>query len=163
MATYTVDHSCGHQEDHYVTGPKQSQQAERLKVRICGDCWKQQTAGDQVARTKAAHVAAELAATEGLPPLTGSQKQIAWAERIRRGTILAARQSAPAGTPGDLLDRAMEVYRGIISRPTKAAWWIDHRASVGDAIPLGDLVELATDADRARLAEIRKEGTAPDV
>ena len=73
MAQYTINHTCGHSAVHRLFG-KHVDRERTIKYReqdVCPDCYKAQ----QAAKIDAASV--------GLPELTGSEKQIAWARKIR--------------------------------------------------------------------------------
>lgn len=54
--------------------------------------------------------------------LTGSEKQVRWAESIRREKMAAAREWL-ARHPGEQADKCLAWYGGHAS----ASWWIDHR------------------------------------
>lgn len=101
---------------------------------ICSEC-------QEKPRQKENAKAAQQNQAAGLPELTGSDKQIAWAEKIRAEKLETIRQ-AKAGE----LDRIrFEAYFGgnyqaiaiddvnidyaieLITAQTAASWWIDHR------------------------------------
>lgn len=102
MAKYTVTHSCGHDEIHNLTGPHKNREwwLENVgPVRLCSDCYheeKQNQYADQSARS------AEAAQVAGLPALTGSEKQIAWAETLRSAFLASALQYDLAAALRDL-------------------------------------------------------------
>ena len=114
---WDVTHSCGHSERHLIVATFAYQadaKALQLKRRWCTACYradKQAKAGDQAA----ADAAATLAALT-LPALTGSEKQVAWAERIRRERLAAAFRKAP-----NVAAHFFEL--------TEAKWWIDNRST----------------------------------
>ena len=86
MAKYTVTHTCGHQQTHELFGDNKSRD-RKLSYEagcVCDACYREQQA-PKVAQERAQALAAaqEQAATMSLPTLTGSEKQIAWAESIR--------------------------------------------------------------------------------
>lgn len=63
--------------------------------------------------------------TSNLPALTGTEKQIAWAEQIRSKTLATvAAFFANAGLAGR--PEAQQVY-DLLDRQTEARWWIDSR------------------------------------
>lgn len=78
MAKYTITHSCGHTETVALFGKSKDRdwQIEKLEGKICQECWHDQ-------QIEADKIAAEQNAASGLPELTGSEKQILWAEKIR--------------------------------------------------------------------------------
>lgn len=149
MAKYTVHHSCGHEEIHQLYGPGKERQRKIawLATTPCTECYR----GAQAeARTAANAQAATANAQAGLPALTGSEKQIAWAEAIRRTALIGAdevRAKAEAFAAAHP-DRATETAPALalIARAeaeTSAAWWIDHRTA-----------ECATDLIRRMHTEI---------
>lgn len=85
------------------------------KYAVCPDCYEK-------ARQEDAETAAKQAKADGLPALTGSEKQIRWAESIRKEKMAAAREWL-ARHPGEQADKCLAWYGGHAS----ASWWIDHR------------------------------------
>lgn len=86
MAQYTVDHSCGHQHTHHLTGPMKQREwrLDRLAEEECPACAAAARAQARAAESKAAE---SKAAAAGLPDLTGSEKQIAWGVVVREKLI----------------------------------------------------------------------------
>ena len=60
-----------------------------------------------------------------LPALTGSEKQIAWAGKIRENFLADARSAA--FFDAERARKFAEAAAEIVSQATSAAWWIDHR------------------------------------
>lgn len=100
----------------------------------CDECREKRI---QSERDEANRKAAENAASAGLPALTGSQKQIAWATTIRDGilaicseTIADLQLVVESGEASDeyrddlLVDK---LIRSWLLTKTEAAWWIDNR------------------------------------
>lgn len=100
MAKYDVTHTCGHTVEIEQFGPEQARREARAQMRQhpCLAC--------RNAEAAAANAEA------GLPALTGSPKQIAWAESIRAKAV-ANRTTTPEQ-----------------QRIAGAAWWIDHRSQL---------------------------------
>lgn len=153
MAWYTITHLCGHNERHQLTGNSRTREwrAGKLAEELCSDCYVAER--DAVnARIAAANEAA------GLPPLTGSEKQIAWAETIRAAIIEQADawleeaiKAEPESLQAEAVVMAAEVKR-LIRAETKASWWIDNRARRIDDL-IQPLVKQAMDAyDRGLIA-----------
>ena len=131
MAKYAITYSCGHAGTTNIAGPQKYRAAKlaRQAEGLCPDCYAEQRATE---RARAAQEAATKNAEAGLPPLTGTPKQIAWAEQIRQRLqpeiaqlqqdLDAVRDSAPA-------DKVQSLDRAItrIIHETQASWWIDHR------------------------------------
>lgn len=103
MAKYQITHSCGHTETLSLFGKQKYRdwQIEKAEGNICPACWHEQ-------QIEADKKAAEQNAILGLVELTGSEKQILWAEKIRADKL-------------DLLETlpTMPVYQ-------MDAWWSWH-------------------------------------
>lgn len=163
MAHYTVQHTCGHTETHQILGPdpewgsttRRQHIADKRSQEPCSTC--ASAARDQQRATEA-EAAAQRAADNGLPSLTGSIKQIAWAERIRSGALDEIRDRMTKA-PADLAEQAMHIYTAIAARQTGASWWIDQRSS-GDSINPRALAALATSEERATLADLAAQAKA---
>lgn len=117
MAKYTVKcEKCGKEYQIELFGKMDRRDwVIEHGTHICDDC-------------KAAERAAENAenaasnAEAGLPQLTGTEKQIAWAETIRAEKLAAFRA---AGIKPEMLDKVIAVVFG----ETSASAWIDRRAA----------------------------------
>jgi hypothetical protein len=124
MAQYHVTHSCGHNVTYQLYGPEKDRQWEikKMQGRICELCW-------QAAElAKAQTIANDL----GLPKLTGSEAQIAWAEQIRAEiyTQFSALEETPTEV-GEFMD--------WLFRHTESKWWIETRNYPPLAINIGDV------------------------
>ena len=84
MAWHTIDHVCGHSQRVQIYGPTRDRdrKAEWHASRLCPDCFAVQQERE---RAEAGAKAAEAAKAAGLPTLTGTDKQVSWAEQIRDG------------------------------------------------------------------------------
>ncbi len=130
MAKQLIAHPCGHEVEHNLFGPYEGRRRriEELAGNPCPEC-------EQAKRTKAnaaANEAAAKAASEaGLPELTGSEKQVAWAETIRMKVIAQAEEAIArtATTP----ERKAQVAPLLakLTAQTNAGWWIDRRSKSG--------------------------------
>lgn len=116
---HEVTHSCGHSERHTIYGTFAAdidRQARQLSRRKCTPCYK---AG------KATKAVADGALLDGiaLPALTGSEKQVSWAETIRVERLAALHRASPTAVSG---------FATIL----EAKWWIDNRtADLGKLSP----------------------------
>lgn len=83
MAKYQVTHACGHIKTHSLFGKNKDREwrIARLESEYCSDCV-------EAERQKQNQMNAQKNAEYGLPELEGSEKQIAWAETIRRDAVL---------------------------------------------------------------------------
>jgi D-glycero-D-manno-heptose 1,7-bisphosphate phosphatase len=62
-----------------------------------------------------------------LPVLTGSEKQIAWAQSIRQGELRSARQHIAENWKGNVPYSYQDVYLRAFQNVSSAKWWIEHR------------------------------------
>ena len=116
-----ITHSCGHKEQHYVTGYwicDQDRDAARLARRRCTICVAE---AKQTAAAKVRAAARERIGAVELRPLTGSPRQVAWAETMRLQQLAALHQAVP-----DAVSRAASL--------DDARWWIDHRSDTAAQI-----------------------------
>jgi len=124
-----ITHACGHEQIHYLSGfaSQQERKARWLETTECRTCF---VASKQAEQAEAAVRDSAAIAHLNLPPLTGSDRQIAWATTLRAGRLCAL--TATPGTGGS----GHQVCAIVID----AKWWIDHRA-------LSD-TELLAEAER---------------
>lgn len=118
MTKITIDYKCGHNE--YAPGTnwrlKDQESAQKMHGhKVCPQCYK---ADIEAKRAAEAARAAELA--QELPALEGSEKQIAWAIKIRQEFIDMAEKygKAEAGV------------KAVLAKKTKASAWIDDRDDI---------------------------------
>lgn len=146
MGHEIITHSCGHESRVQLYGPLKDR--ERKAAWMAKDCCPECAAKARLER--AAEVAAADAAA-GLPTLTGSDKQIAWALDIRTAIMadlnerLAKVDAAPVKPGLEWQKEAtMPLLREGISKvlsETSASVWIDRRDSA--AILWTDLAKAA--------------------
>jgi len=132
MAQYQVTHTCGHSETVQLYGP--SKERERrltwLRSQSCLDCKRASHEGE-------ARESRILSQMEGLPRLDGTDRQIAWAETIRRdkltetAAMLAQLRADPQAQeePSQML--AIDAAERALRAQRSASWWIDHRTDSG--------------------------------
>ncbi len=111
MGKYVITHVCGHTEEVNLFG-KHADRERKIKYLEsidCRACWD----AEQAAKAREA----------GLPELTGSPKQIAWANGIRN-RILAEADSCIKVHPD--WPNTAEWLTGL-KQETQSRWWIDHR------------------------------------
>lgn len=146
MSTATFTCPRCNDNDVAVTGQNRKQAESKARWAesqgwVCEECAKAEKAAESV-------LAAERNAAEGLPPLTGTEKQVQWAETIRASKlehltrwlagepvngILHTLTDADQADP--LFQPAVDALRGQDS----AAWWIEHKGYAVDTL----LVEIA--------------------
>lgn len=173
MAIYEVAHACGHTQEHQIYGTdvhgERDREAARLARRDCSPCYAARRDAERQELTAAA------VDVESLPALTGSERQVAWAEKIRTdgiARIVEEVRRAPTGygravravttghrAPlfGPQLDRLAVADRDEVARlliaaavaQTSASWWIDNRS----AIPYAAMDVMSEDG-HARVATL---------
>lgn len=125
---YRIAHVCGHEQAHYLSGftGQMDRKAAWLKTTKCKSCF---VADKRAEQADAATGDSAAIAHLDLPPLSGSDRQIAWASTIRTKRLASfiANFSSNKGSR----------YRHCLTI-TDAKWWIDHR-DLSDA----DLTERA--------------------
>lgn len=121
---YDVTYTCGHVATIQLYG-KTAERESRIKYLegncVCPECYKAQKDAERKAENEKA---AEAAETRGMQELSGSPKQVAWANTIREKVM-------------EYIDKTMnledERVKNLIqyinaSADTKSAsWWIDRR------------------------------------
>lgn len=141
MAKYDVTHSCGHEVTHQLYGKTKGfggreSRLEWLETQPCLECRDKERAEQRAAESASA---AEANQSAGLVALSGSEKQIAWAESIRRPVIEHLR--SVDGDPSIIDERLSETARGEIRdaiallvaevvEQAEAKWWIDNREGI---------------------------------
>ena len=123
MSKYEIKHSCGHITTHNIVGTnvnnEREKKAEWLASRVCSDCYRKQLANNAAETNK------------NLPQLTGSEKQIAWAESIRAkanksiSPILDQIKTNSSNNP-HVAEIAASVVDDLFNK-TNSSFWIDNR------------------------------------
>ncbi|RYF12061.1 MAG: hypothetical protein EOO77_18130 [Oxalobacteraceae bacterium] len=128
-----ITHACGHEQIHYLSGfaSQQERKVRWLKTTKCRTCF---VAAKQAEQAEAAARDSAAIACLNLPPLIGSDRQIAWATILRAGRLCAL--TASSGTE----ESGHQVCAAVVD----AKWWIDHR-SLSDT-------ELLAEAERHAVA-----------
>jgi len=119
---YTVKRSCGHEERIALFGSYTSRESQ-LKYeasKLCKACYIEEKRREEKALTQ------EL----GLPELTGTEKQVAWANSIRLEWINRVFTKLDnwkeRGTSETDIERCRRAVLAAASTKTQAAWWIEH-------------------------------------
>lgn len=99
----------------------------------CDNCRQKRLAAE---REEESRKAAEDARELNLPELKGSEKQVAWAERIRMEFIQSAdkqiREVAECPRSSRMSVSDLESFKEWILKKTEASWWIDKRGAMWD-------------------------------
>ncbi len=150
MAKYDVTRSCGHVETVNLIGKTRDRQWRLENVeaqKLCRECYQAELAKQNA---KAAAAAAEM----GLPELTGTEKQVVWAETIRQDAIEYLDKMASEQGESPI---AREVMDYILASRTRASWWIDQRAMTNSIIALNYVLEHTHDEMQQAKAEAKPE------
>jgi hypothetical protein len=130
MAWYHGTYSCGHDGRTNIIGPTKNRQwiSDRHFEKLCPECHEKQL---QEQREKANVEAAEKAKEMELPELTGTEKQVAWANTLRQTLIEGTDKLGKKEMEciGSTESEKYDVLNYIISQ-AKASWFIDNRSSL---------------------------------
>ena len=133
MAKYQIRFACGHETEIQLFGKEADRQ--------CYICWAEKYGACEACRAADAIKALEAAEVEyDLPVLTGSEKQIAWARKIRSAKIaefVAYVEAYRPKVPADQMDRFNEHFgatTSMLAGKTTASFWLDRRETKGQDI-----------------------------
>ena len=145
MSKETVNFSCGHSETQQFYGKHADRvsRLEWLERGVCRECFRVEQIKKRAEESTAA---AEQAKNNGLPPLVGSDKQIAWAETIRKNALDSESNAVISTekyeeeyaklTAEEQKNQATKIFESMLSArnrletETAARWWIDNRDTV---------------------------------
>lgn len=128
MAKYNINYTCGCEGKVELFGRHEDRyrRIAYLETTECPSC-----------RAAKANAAASAAKEErGLPDITGSEKQISWANSIREGAYKALDCLMPY-VKNDDAKKLVESWRIKMNAQTTAKWWIDKRFSMPKAFKAG--------------------------
>lgn len=126
---YTVTYSCGHAGTVELFGPERDRERKLEWYRdsaVCPECYAKQQADERAA----------IESQYDLPALTGSEKQIAWAEKIRAGFLTERPEAEKSLTVQSdrVAPEVMEQFRTLLAEfldeffaESSAGKWIDRR------------------------------------
>lgn len=133
MAQYTVKFSCGHDWIVNLVGPRKDRDRRIKWLETYGDCpncykkrMKDLREAEAVKRKEESEVASANAKEYGLPELSGSEKQIEWALRIRQEFLESFLEE------GQNNEQMLSVA-SFLEENTCAHFWIDNRKTLVDA------------------------------
>lgn len=127
MSLYDVTYGCGHDDRVQIYGTnahgERNRKAAWYSTIPCPECRRK-------ARALESEENAEWARANGCAPLSGSPRQVAWAETIRaraiRGFSRIIEDKRSSGMPEGSLQAAEAALSALKAR-SDAGWWIDHR------------------------------------
>lgn len=150
MAWYDVTYACGHSGSIQLYGKIKDREWKRAneETKLCPECWKKR---QEEERAKKNAEAAEVNKAAGLPQLEGAEKQIAWAETIRKSMIEHIEEyyisqitdEAKAEYPEEY-ERIMKGFEAL-KLHTDASWWIDNQIN-DDRVGLRRLINAEIEA-----------------
>lgn len=158
MSLYEITRRCGHVEEVQIRGTnihgERETEARRLARMDCRDCYRTRKQSQREKTTD------EWVDVASLPQLRGTERQVAWAEKIRIdgiATIVADITNPPTG--GNKLIRALQTgHAGVALGPafdqladeeraavarmlvdaaaaqTSASWWINNRDHITGSV-----------------------------
>ena len=134
MAKYDVTYSCGHSETVQLYGPTRDRQRKiewMERDGLCPECFK--------AHKEAKQAEKEAKAVEGLElvALTGSEKQIKWADSLRAQTLADVRrrvENVRASKGDTVADNVLAASTSAMNRYPDAKFWIDNRDNLLTAL-----------------------------
>jgi hypothetical protein len=135
---HLILHACKHEAERELRGNRNSQawQAKQWAAKPCPTCWR--------ADVDSASAEAMLTAEEhNWPALVGTDPQIAWARTVRgelvdtlpSRMVELTKMADARGTTFDNVADAIVLAREIVLAQTSAAWWIESRSTLAEAIP----------------------------
>lgn len=138
MAQHQIARSCGHTETVQLYGPSRDRDRKQrwLQGRSCTACFKAARDGEREALAKRAE---HIAGLNGWPHLSGSPRQVQWAQDLRMTALARLIQLATAAF-GDR-DEVVHTVTQAVLRQTDAAWWIDRRGLWREIRGLLDLLD----------------------
>jgi hypothetical protein len=134
MAWNIINYTCGHNDRIQMYGKNTERESRKawLEKGVCPDCYRKQKEEERKIESE---VAAEQARENGLPELAGSEKQIAWAETIRKNALTSTRNKIKEGYVAKdaeeaALIKVSQEAKNQLETEKSAKWWIDNRSNV---------------------------------
>ena len=129
MAKYEITFSCGHTEERQLYGKMADRERKIAYFEehgLCSECYRKQK---ELERQEANKKAKETNQAAGLPKLEGSEKQVAWAEKIRADILQRLKPSDKAATTPqqEEIKKYIAKEYAKIKNEASAAWWIENR------------------------------------
>jgi len=138
MAKYNVTYSCGHEGTETLFGPGRERERKLEWFReggLCPTCYTEKKEAD---RQAAAVQAERAAASAGLPPLVGTEKQCAWAETIRMGFVAYLERAAGRLDDGRLPASVAGQVKALRENPADSASWAAFADAMSEAGAMGE-------------------------
>lgn len=131
---YTATYKCGHEGEVFLRGTpsKNRETLEWLRTKICPKCSRAEEYAIE------SEQAAKEAKEKGLPELEGSEKQIKWAESLRRKALTSPINNfdrkllKSKNQKIKMIAQVCARAREKLETETSSRWWIDHRDELED-------------------------------
>lgn len=150
MAMYDIKYSCGHTGRVNITGTNRNGERDwrrkTLEEGLCPECYEIDL---KARRAAALEDAIEKSKDYELPGLTGTEKQIAWATKIRIKRLEEFQQLNPIGAGLKAFDYLMSI--------TDAHFWIDTREKIARVMIIEAVENFEKKADEAQYSESKPE------
>lgn len=132
MAKYDITYSCGHSDTIQLYGKTKDREWKLAneETKLCPECWQKHREEE---RQKQNAEAAEANQAAGLPELEGTEKQIAWAESIRKNMIEAVEKHVFGRVDKGKTEQNPKAYQDLVKAfnslksHSSASWWIDNQ------------------------------------
>lgn len=118
MAKYTINHTCGHQVTIHFFGKYEDRERRIAYLETC-EC-------EKCRRSKSNAAAAAAKDARGLTDLTGSEKQVAWANSIREAAYKCL-DTLSQFANNEQAKQMISNWKQKMDAQTQAKWWIDNR------------------------------------
>lgn len=144
-----LNHACGHVSLYPFYGDDDFAWGERVRQLADLSCPLCQAEEREEERRQRADEARLTARERGLPPLEGSDRQVAWAETIRANAFGAIDKvlrwadrvgaEAEAEDPDHWQTTRQSISRAVayLEQQVEAKWWIDHRQGIANSLDGG--------------------------
>ncbi|MCD0174039.1 hypothetical protein [Micrococcus luteus] len=143
-----IEFSCGHTETvdlaRVPAGRRKAHAFGLGKNRVCTRCFRKKSGEDLELQNRQALLDADQFAQEhDLPDLTGSDKQVNWATRVRYQVLSDVLDSDETPEQQAQASRVVAAAREL----TRAGWWLDN--TTDKDLTVGDFCELILTADES--------------
>lgn len=155
-----IEFSCGHTETvdlaHVPAGRRKAHAFGLSKNRVCSPCFRAQGKADLEQHNRQTLLdAAEFEQQHELPDLTGSDKQINWATRVRYQALSQVLDSDETPEQQAQATRVLAAAHEL----TRSGWWIDN--ATDKDLTVEDIYELILTADESARDGERSETENP--
>lgn len=141
MAWEIINYSCGHTDRVQMYGKMSDRENKKGWMERSGDC-------PECYKASLAQIAKKQSEEAGLVDLQGSEKQVAWANKIRIDALKLTCNANPKAAIGEIARGNKDLFAGLdkadgeqilksaeslvdsLKNQVSAKWWIDNRSDV---------------------------------